>query len=141
MRVALLFVPATMLAAPALAQPAAPPPPSIPQEIFDPAMTDRLTDVLQVLSKSMLDLPVGEVQAALEGREPNAADRRKTVRSETRMNERDLNQKIDAARPQMRAAMKAMSAAIPAMMRGMTEAGEAIERATANLPQPGYPRR
>ena len=32
------------------------------------------------------------------------------------MSERELKQQIDAARPQMQAAMKAMSAALPAMM-------------------------
>ena len=140
MRVSLLIVPAALLAAPAMAQPA-PPPPQIPQELFDPALTDRLTDALQVMTKSLLDLPVGEMQAALEGRQPTAADRRKTVRSESRMNERDLNRKIDEARPQMHAAMRAMSRALPAMMKGLTEAGEELEKATANLPQPGYPKR
>ena len=140
MRVYLLLVPAALLAPPAMAQPA-PPEIQIPKELFDPAMTDRLTDVLQVLSKTMLDMPVGEVEAALEGRQPTAADRRKTVRSETRMGERELNQQIEAARPQMRAAMKAMSSALPAMMKGLSEAGRELEEATANMPQPGYPRR
>src|SRR5687768_2026499 len=139
MRVHLLFVPAAMLATPAMAQPA--PLPQIPPELFDPATTDRLTDALQVMSKSFLDLPVGEVQAALEGRQPTSADRRKTVRSETRMSERELNQKIDEARPQMHAAMRAMSRALPAMMKGLAEAGAELEKATANLPQPGYPKR
>ena len=140
MRVHMLLVPAALFAAPAIAQPA-PSIPEIPKELFDPAMTDRLTDVLQVLSRSMLDMPVGEVQAALEGRQPDAADKRKTVRSETGMNERELNQQIELARPQMRAAMKAMSAAVPAMMKGLSEAGRELEKATANMPQPGYPRR
>ena len=140
MRVQLLLVPASLLAAPALAQPVQPIP-EIPRELFDPGMTDRLTDVLQVLSKTMLDMPIGEVEAALEGRPATAADRRKTVRSETRMSERELNQQIEAARPQMRAAMKGLSAALPAMMKGMTEAARELEKAKANMPQPGYPKR
>ena len=140
MRVHLLIVPAVLFAAPATAQPA-PPEIQIPKELFDPGMADRLTDVLQVLSKSMLEIPVGEVQAAMEGRQPTAADRRKTIRSETGMDERELNQQIEAARPQMRAAMKAMSAALPAVMKGLREAGRELEKATANMPQPGYPRR
>ena len=97
--------------------------------------------LLQVLSKTMLDMPIGEVEAAMEGREATAADRRKTVRSETRMSERQLNPQIEAARPQMHAAMKAMSRALPAMMKGLSEAGRELEKATANMPQPGYPRR
>jgi hypothetical protein len=140
MRKALLLVPLALLAAPAMAQPAAPEM-QIPKELTDPAMADRLTNVLQALSKSMLDLPVGEVEAAIKGRPPTAADRRKTVRSETRMSERELSQQIDSARPQMQAAMKAMAAALPAMMKGLQEAGRELDKATANIPQPGYPRR
>jgi hypothetical protein len=139
MRAFVILTPLALLAAPAAAQPALPDI-QIPRELTDPAMADRLTDVLQVLTKSMLDLPVGEVQAALEGREPTAADRRKTVRSETRMSERQLSQTIDAARPQMQAAMKGMAAALPAMMKGLQEAGRELEKATANMPQPGYPK-
>jgi hypothetical protein len=140
MRVPLLLAPLALIAAPAAAQPAVQTP-EIPKELFDPAMTDRLTDVLQVLSRTMLDMPIGEVQAAMEGRPATADDRRKTVRSETKMSDRELSQKIDSARPQMRAAMKAMSAALPAMMKGLSEAGRELEKATANMPQPGYPKR
>ncbi|HET7707987.1 MAG TPA: hypothetical protein VFK50_00470 [Sphingomicrobium sp.] len=111
-----------------------------PPELTDPAMADKLTDALQVLSKTFLDMPVGEVQATMEGRKPTSADRRRTVRSETRMSEREFNQQIDSARPQMRAAMKAMASALPAMMKGLSEAGRELEKATANIPQPGYPR-
>ena len=41
----------------------------------------------------------------------------------------------------MRGAMKAMASALPAMMKGLEEAGREMEKATANLPQPGYPKR
>jgi hypothetical protein len=141
MRIALLIIPAALMASPAAAAQTAAPDVQVPQELLDPAWADRLTDVLQVMSKSMLEVPIGEVQAAIEGREPTAADKRKTIRSETRMSERELNQQIEAARPQMRAAMKAMSAALPAMMKGLSEAGRELEKATANMPQPGYPKR
>ena len=140
MRVALLMIPLAVLATPALAQPPAPTI-EIPKELTDPAWADRLTDVLQILSKSMLELPVGEVEAALEGRQPTAADKRKTVRSESRVSERELRQQIEAARPMMQGAMKAMNSALPAMMKGLEEAGREMEKATANLPQPGYPKR
>ncbi len=139
MRACLLVAPLALISAPAAAQSAAEVP-EIPKEMFHPQLTDRLVDALQVLSKTMLDMPIGEVQAAIEGREPTAADKRRTVRSETRMSERQLSQQIDAARPQMKAAMKAMSAALPAMMKGMAEAGRELEKATANMPQPGYPK-
>jgi hypothetical protein len=143
MRLHLLALPLLAAAAPVMAQSAPPAADEmrLPPEMSDPRLADRLTDVMQVLSKAMLDLPVGDVQAAVEGREPTAADKRRTVRSETGMSERQLRQQIDQARPQMQAAMKAMSTALPAMMKGLTEAGRALEEATANMPQPGYPRR
>jgi hypothetical protein len=140
MRMSLLFVPVALIAAPAAAENSAPDI-QIPSEVTDPAWADRLTNVMEAMSKAMLDLPVGEVQAAVEGRAPTAADKRRTVRSETGMSERQLRQQIDQARPQLQAAMKAMTNALPAMMKGLTEAGRALEEATANMPQPGYPRR
>ena len=139
MRHALLIAPLAVLAAPAAAQPADRL--EVPKELTDPAWADRLTDVLQVLSKSMLELPVGEVEAAIEGRQPTATDKRRTVRTETQMSERELSQHIESARPMMRGAMKAMSSALPAMMKGLEQAGREMEKATANLPQPGYPKR
>ena len=140
MRVPLLMIPAVLLAAPAAAQNARPMP-EIPPQLFDPALTDRLVDAMEVMAKTFLDMPVGEVQAALEGRTPTSADRRRTVRSETGMTERQMQQQIESARPQMHAGMRAMSRALPAMMKGLSEAGEELEKATANMPQPGYPKR
>ena len=140
MRPCLFLLPLALLAAPAMAQTEAPTI-EIPKELTDPAWADRLTNVLQALSKTMLEMPVGEVEAAIEGRPPTAADRRKTVRSETRMSERELKQQIESARPQMQAAMKAMASALPAMMKGFEQAGRELEKATANIPQPGYPKR
>jgi hypothetical protein len=37
--------------------------------------------------------------------------------------------------------MKAFVAALPAMMKGMSEAGRELEKATANMPSPSYPKR
>ena len=36
--------------------------------------------------------------------------------------------------------MKALAAALPAMMKGLSEAGRELEKATANLPSPNYPK-
>jgi hypothetical protein len=77
----------------------------------------------------------------MEGRRPTMTDRRKTVRSETGMNERELERKIDETRPMMEASQRAMAAALPAMMQGLTQAQREIERAMANVPRPDYPRR
>jgi hypothetical protein len=145
MRFALIALPLTVLASPALAQqappPAAPDTFQLPPELMDPKWADRLTDAMVAISKVFLELPVGEVEAAIEGRQPTAADKRRTVRSETKMSERELRQQIEASRPAMHAGMKALTAALPAIMKGMSEAQREMERATANMPSPDYPKR
>ena len=145
MRFALIALPLTLLASPALAQrappPAAPDTIQLPPELMDPKWADRLTDGMIAMSKVFLELPVGEVEAAIEGRQPTAADKRRTVRSETKMSERELRQQIDASRSAMHAGMKALTAALPAIMKGMSEAQREMERATANMPRPDYPKR
>ena len=155
MRSTFLILPLAALATPALAQTQAPPAApqaqaprsvapetiAIPPELTDPRWADRLTDALAAMSKVFLEIPVGEVEAALEGRQPTRADRRRTIRSETKISERELRQQIEASRPMMHASMRAMAAALPAMMKGMAEAQRELERATANMPRPDYPKR
>jgi hypothetical protein len=144
MRTAYLILPLAALASPAFAQAAPPAPPpavAVPPAMTDPRVADRVTDALSAMSKAFLNLPVGEIQAAMEGRQPTYADRRRTVRTETGMNERELERKIDETRPMMEATQRAMAAALPAMMQGLTQAQREIERAMANVPRPDYPRR
>ena len=143
MRAAFLAVSLVVLASPATAQTAAPPPETVqlPPELTDMRWTDRLSDTMVAMSKAFLNLPVGEVEAAIEGRQPTASDKRRTLRNETGMSERDVRDQIDAARPAMQAGMKAFVAAIPAMMKGLSDAQREMERATANLPRPDYPKR
>ena len=82
MRLSLLVMPVVAIAAPALA---APPPENIqiPPQLSDPQLADRLTDTMVALSKTFLNLPVGDVEAALDGRKPTSADKHRTVRTET----------------------------------------------------------
>ena len=151
MRLHLFVLPVALCAAPLAAQqPGAPgtrtpalssEETQIPPELSDPRLVGRLVDAMKVLSKAFLELPVGEAEAALEGRPTTDADKRRTVRSETRMSERELQQKLDESRPMMEASMKALVAALPAMMKGLAEAGKELERATANMPRPDYPKR
>jgi hypothetical protein len=96
----------------------------------------------------MLDLPVGELQAAVEGREPSAADKRRTIRDMAGRDpdlERKVERQVADAVPRMQAGMKAMAASVPAMARALEQAAEqmesSIDRATANMPTPGYPKR
>jgi hypothetical protein len=101
--------------------------------------------MMQVLSKAFLDLPVGEVQAAVEGRTPTAAERRMTVRDVARRDDpnfdRNFQRQIAQTGPMVRQSMAAMSQALPAVMQGLQQAGKALERAAANMPDPTYPKR
>ena len=148
MRLHLFVLPLALLAAPAIAQTHAPRPQSqsademrLPPELSDPHLSDRRVDALKVLSRSFLSMPTGEVEAALEGRPVTPADRTRTVASETGLTERELQRKLDESRPAMQSAQKALVAAIPAMMKGFAEASKEFEKAAANMPQPGYPKR
>ena len=50
------------------------------RELTDPRDRRRLADTMQALSKAFLNIPVGELKAAVEGREPTAAEKTLTVR-------------------------------------------------------------
>ena len=130
---------ASLATTPAAAQTA----PGIPPELSDPAMADKLGNVMQSLSNAFLNLPVGEVQAALEGRAATPAEKRTTVRDIGRRDDPDFDrhfqQQIAGSRETMRAGMTAMKTALPAIMKGVNEARAEMEKALANMPSPTYP--
>ena len=140
MRLSLILLPVALIASPALAQSPDADIPAIPPELSDPRNADRLVDALKVLSGAFLELPIGEVEAAMEGRQPTAADKRRTVRSESKMSERELQQKLEQSKPMMRASLKALTAALPAMLQSMSGVAKELEKAATNMPQPGYPK-
>ena len=159
MRAFVALVPLSLMSAPALAQtpqpqsqaPQAQPQPrdefALPPEFMDPRMAETLAQVLGTMTRAMMDVPVGEVQAAVEGRRPTGADRALTVRDLAGRDanfDRKIQQQLSAAMPRMQAAMAAMSRSLPAMARAMEkvadEMGGKLGEATANLPQPGYPK-
>jgi hypothetical protein len=113
----------------------------LPPAMTDPRLADRVTNTMSAMSKAFLNLPVGEIEAAMEGRPPTYDDRRRTVRTETGMNERKLERKIDEARPMIEGSQRAMATALPAIMQNLTQAAHELERAMANVPRPDYPRR
>ena len=141
MRVALIALPLLLAASPAMAQAPQQAPLQVPPELTDPRTAQRLGQMTQVLGRALLNLPVGELEAIAEGRQPTTADRRRTVRATDPNLERDLQQQLAQAGPMMEASMKALSAALPAMLQGLQQAGQALERATANMPSPNYPKR
>src|SRR3954451_1740688 len=130
MRNSLILLPLLLGATPALAQPAPQAAPRIPPQLLDPRMADRLGDTMQLLSKALLDLPIGNVQAAIEGREPTAIEKRLTVRDLGRRGDpnfdRNFGQQITQARPVIERGMKAMSSALPAIEKAVGEASRAI---------------
>ena len=140
MRTAILALPLMLAAAPAHAAPTAP---QLPPQLTDPAMADKLGRVAGVLTKSLMDLPVGEVEAAIQGRPATPADRARRVRDE--VNDPYLEQRVAAEAAQsgrkMQAATKALVASLPAIMGALGRVQDEVERAVANIPDPTYPRR
>ena len=127
---------------PALAQaPAA----QVPPELTDPATVDRVAGAMQAISDTFLDLRVGALHAALEGRTPTASDKKLTLRDLGRREnpnfDRDLDRRIANARPVIKQSMKTLAVSLPAVMQELNQAQESIERAVANIPDPTYPAR
>ena len=143
MRALLIALPLMLVAAPAAAQQYPQPGPEVERVLNDPAMADTLGRVAGVLTRSLMNLPVGEMEAAIEGRPVTPADRARTVRDS--VGDPDLERRVAAEAAQsgrtMQAAGKAMMSSLPAIMGAIGQAQDAIERAVANMPNPNYPRR
>ena len=143
MRALLIALPLMLVAAPAAAQQYPQPGPEVERVLNDPAMADMLGRVAGVLTRSLMNLPVGEMEAAIEGRLVTPADRARTVRDS--VGDPDLERRVAAEAAQsgrtMQAAGKAMMSSLPAIMGAIGQAQDAIERAVANMPNPNYPRR
>jgi hypothetical protein len=141
MRMKLILVPLLLCASPAFAQSA----PQLPPQLTDPAVADRLADAMQALSNAFLNMPVGELKAAAEGRQATPAEKRMTVRDIGRRDDPDfdrkLHQRIAEAKPMVRQSIKALNDSLPAMMQGLQQAQQAVDRALANMPDPTYPKR
>ena len=144
MRAKPLLLPLLLCAAPAFAEA----PASIvqvPSELTDPGTADKLAGAMQALSKAFLNLPVGEVQAAIEGRQPTAKEKKQTLRelgrADNRNFDREFQQQMANARPMIQQSIKALSSALPAMMRGVQAMEQSLQRAVSNMPDPTYPKR
>ncbi len=151
MRTRLVLLPLLLSASPALAQ-AAPPPASVEsklmtesRELTDPATMERLANSMQALSQALLELPVGKLKAAAEGHPASPAERNMTVGDLIRRHDPDFDRQVARQMaqtgPRIRQSMKAIQQALPQMMHGIMEAQHALDRATANLPDPTYPAR
>lgn len=150
MRSSLVLLAISLCAAPALAQTPARSAPDnqaiqLPPQLADPTTADRLADAMQSMSQALLDLKVGRLQAALEGRKTTPADRNLTIRDLARRDdpafEKKLHEQIDQARPKMERSIRALNEALPEVTEDLQRAQRSIERAIANMPDPNYPRR
>ncbi|WP_114228614.1 MULTISPECIES: hypothetical protein [Sphingomonas] len=149
MRIPLLIA-GLVVAAPAMAQPMpypypdpyAGPPPSqqLPPEIANGEIVDRAVPVLRALSHAFLDLPVGEVQAAIEDRPVTRADRNRRVRDVAGIDERDVDRGIARNGATLKHGAQSMARALPVIQRALNQAGDDVARALDNLPSPAYPR-
>jgi hypothetical protein len=141
MRALLIALPLMLTPVPALAAPKAAP--RLPPELSDPAMADRLGRMMGSLTRALMDLPVGELEAAVEGREPTQAERSKRVRDHIGGPgaEREVEARVAASGRTVQAATRALVDSLPSMMAALEQAERNLERATANLPDPTYPKR
>jgi hypothetical protein len=122
----MLFMPLLIFATPAAAEPDAS---GLEQALRDPATAERLDRTLGALTDALLDLKVGGVKAALEGRKASPSEEALTVRDLERSEGRDPE------------GMNALAEALPAMTRALGDIEKAVERAAANMPDPNYPKR
>jgi len=141
MRCLLIALPLMLAATPTLAAPREAP--QLPPELNDPAMADKLGRMAGTLTKALMDMPVGELEAAVQGREPTPADRSRRVRDHVGgpVAEREIEAQVAASGRQMQAMGKALVASLPSIMASLENVERELERATANLPDPTYPRR
>lgn len=151
MRNSLLFIPLLIVASPALAQSGGrsdsgePELVRVPHELTDPAAVDRLALKLEALSQALLNVQVGELKAAAEGHAASPAERRMTVGDVIRRHDPDFDRKVARqvaeAGPKVRQSLRAVHDALPAMVHAINEAQQAVDRVTANMPDPTYPTR
>jgi len=141
MRTHLALIPLLAIAGPAMAAP----PPQLPPQLTDPATAQRLTNVMQALSNAFLNVRVGGVEAAIEGREASPQEKNLTVRDMARRDDpnfdRNLQRQIAEVGPTMQRSVSALNQAMPEVMKSLHEAKKSLERAAANMPDPTYPQR
>jgi len=144
MRSLLLALPILALASPVAAAPD-PDMQRLEQVLRDPATADRISRSLDGLTDALMSIKVGPIKAALEGREPTAEERNLTVGEiERRKNpqaEAEMRARIRAAGPAIAQGMNAVANALPAMSKAMEDIERAVDRMSANLPDPTYPKR
>ena len=142
MRKILFLAPLLLLSAsPAFAQDA----PQLPPVLSDPATIQRVTTEVQALSRALMNVRVGEVQAALQGREASPRERNMTVGDRASQKDPDfdrhLQQQVAIMGPQLQRSVAAVNRALPVMLHALDDVQQSLDRALANMPDPTYPKR
>lgn len=144
MRKALIILPLLLSASPAFAQDA-PPAIQLPRELTDPDAQMRLAMKLQHMSNALLNMKVGEMRAALEGRDASPRERNETVGDVVRRKDpnfdRDMAREVATVGPKIQRSMQTLSRTLPRVMEDVADAQRSIDRAVSNLPDPTYPQR
>jgi len=144
MRKTLIILPLLLSASPAVAQ-EAPPTFQLPRELTDPEAQMRLAAKLQAISSALLNVRVGDVGAAIEGREATPAERNGTVGDMIRRKDpnfdRDVAREVATVGPKIQRSVQAINRTLPRVMRDVADAQRSIDRAVSNLPDPTYPQR
>jgi len=144
MRKILIVLSLLLSASPALAQ-EAPPAFQLPRELTDPAAQMGFAMKVQGIANALLSVRVGDVGAAIEGREATPAERNVTLGDVVRRKDpnfdRDVAREVATAGPKIQRSMQALNRALPRVMRDVADAQRSIDRAVANLPDPTYPQR
>ena len=139
-----LVLPLLLCASPAFAQ-EAPPAIQLPPELTDPAVAMQMARTVQALSTALLNIRVGDMRAALEGRDATPVERNMTVGDIVRRNDPDfdrhMQEQVATVGPKIQRSMRAINRALPELMRDVDDAQRSLDRAVSNLPDPNYPRR
>ena len=142
MRKTLILLPLLLTATPAFAQ-EAPPSVKLPKELTDPQSAMKLAMKLQGLSNALLNVKVGELNAAINGHEATERERNLTVRDLVHKKdpnfEMHMQQKMATVGPKVLHTMQTLQRTLPQVMHDVDEAQKSIDRAVSNLPDPTYP--
>jgi hypothetical protein len=145
MHKSLLILPLLLCATPAFAQDSPPPAVQLPPELTDPAAAMKLARTMQAISTALLNIRVGDMHAALDGREATPEERNETVGDIVRRKDpnfdRDVQHEVATMGPKIQRSMQALNRALPQVMRDVDDAKRSLKRAVSNLPDPNYPQR
>ena len=141
MRMKLILAPLLLCASPAFAQPAAA---SCRRDRRSQPWPTALANAAQAVSDALLNIPVGDLKAAAEGRRATPDEKRMTVRDLARRDDPDFDRKLHDRSPRRGRWSAEHEGAQRVAARGDAEpaaGATSLERALANLPDPTYPQR